>query len=130
MEIARLWTENIAKLSNQLVAMVASCLAKIIDAYFWGAEELIVWSSSLGGQKRNFIFATFCLKLLVDFPKREEITHSLPISRHPFLTHDKDFGNIETKRKKKDALFSVALSICIMRWCKKTNPLKSTEMES
>ena len=70
---------NIAKLGKQLVAVATKCPAKITETYFQGAEQLTVSSSLRGGQNRSFIFATFCFKLLAEFPKRKKIPHCLPM---------------------------------------------------
>ena len=50
----------------------------------------------------------FFLRVLNENENVKSITHRLPISGHYFLPNDRDFGEIEKSKSKKDAIYTVS----------------------
>lgn len=66
-------------------------------------EKLIVWSDNCGAQNKNQIMLAMYLTLLAK-GYFSEIIHKFPVKGHTFLACDRDFGVIEKKKKRSQAI--------------------------
>ena len=86
---------------------IASCLYSYLSNNLHEPVDiLIAWSDTGGGENRNFIIASFWLRVLVKFDINSVI-HRFPISGHSFLPNDRDFADVEEAKKKKDSIYTV-----------------------
>ena len=122
-----IWPEVVAKRGSR---ETTSCLSKFVNDNLATSSNLIFWSDTCGGQNRHFIMTTFCLRLLNELSNLESIIHRFPESGHSFLPNDRDFGDIEKKRKHKEAIYTPHQYAEIMEQAKNMRPLKVHHMES
>ena len=103
-----IWTEIVA---SRGAREVTSCLYKFLNEHLIDKRKeydpLTAWSDSCGGQNRNFIMLCLFLRILNEHPNIKSLVHRLPISGHSFLPNDRDFGDIEKAKRKKEAIYSV-----------------------
>ena len=64
----------------------------------------------------------FFLRVLNENENVKSITHCLPISGHCFLPNDRDFGEIEKSKSKKDAIYTVSQYKQLIKSSKKKSP--------
>ena len=117
-----IWTEITASRGSR---EIASCLYTFIHEHISvdePIETLRAWSDSCGGQNRNFIVTYLFLHILDEYPKIKSIVHKFPISGHSFLPNDRDFGDVEKAKKKKDAIYTVNQYETVMKSSKKQTP--------
>ena len=104
-----IWTETTAARGSQ---EITSYLDKFLKEQVLKEDEIvdlpIAWSDSCGGQNRKFIMTCFFLRVLNENENVKSIIHRLPISGHSFLPNDRDFGDIEKSKSKKDAIYTVS----------------------
>ena len=113
-----IWTETIASQGSR---EIASCLySSLSNNLQEPVDTLIAWSDTCGGQNRNFIIASFWLRVLAKFDINSVI-HRFPISGHSFLPNDRDFADVEKAKKKKDSIYTVDQYKDVMELSKKKN---------
>ena len=116
-----LWTENTASRGSR---EITSCLNYFQEVHL-GDEPintLYAWSDSCGGQNRNFNVTCFWLRVISEY-QIDNVIHRFPIKGHSFLPNDRDFGDVEKAKKKKDALYTVEQYADMMRKSKKKSPI-------
>lgn len=116
-----LWTENTASRGSR---EITSCL-KYFQEVYNGDEPintLYAWSDSCGGQNRNFNVTCFWMRVISEY-QIDNVIHRFPIKGHSFLPNDRDFGDVEKAKKKKDALYTVKQYAEMMRKSKKKRPI-------
>ena len=91
---------------------ITICLDKFLNEQVLKEDEIfdprIAWSDSCGGQLRNFIMTCFFLWVLNENENVKSIIHHLPICGPSFLPNDRDFGDVEKSKSKKDAIYTVS----------------------
>ena len=110
-----LWTEIIASRGSR---EITSCLNKYMECFLQEHkvyDPLVAWSDSCGGQNRNFIMCCFLLRLLHENKNIKSLVHRFPVVGHSFLPNDRDFGDIEKSKRKKDAIYSVGQYVDVMK---------------
>jgi len=80
---------------------IGSCLLKHLREMNTDAKHLILYSDSCGGQNRNI----FIVCLLLHIVCSQEFTislidHKFMVSGHSYLPNDRDFGSVETARRR------------------------------
>lgn len=118
-----LWTEIMASRGSR---EITSCLKKFMVEYLIKEDQiydpLIGWSDSCGGQNRNFMMVCFFLWLLHRYENIKSLLHRFPEVGHSFLPNDRDFGDIEKAKKKKEAIYSVNQYVHLMENASKKKP--------
>ena len=76
------------------------------------ATKLILYSDSCGGQNRNVNMVCLWLHIVAS-PEFNimQIDHKFMVSGHSYLPNDRDFGSIETEKRKRSQIFSP------QEWC-------------
>ena len=94
--VMSIWNETVA---GRGASEVCSCLLKVLSLLQPGhPKNLVVWSDACGSQNRNWFVITLWL-LLVQKKVFHSIEHKFMISGHSFLPADRDFAQIERKKK-------------------------------
>ena len=118
-----LWTEVMA---SRGAREITSCIYKYLNEYFLDEntiyDPLIAWSDTCGGQNRNFIMTCLLLRILHEHDNIQSLVHRFPISGHLFLPNDRDFGDVEKPKKRKDAIYTVDQYEEVMKKSKKKSP--------
>ena len=115
-----IWTEDVASRGSR---EIASCLYHYLQSQLTEPiDTLLSWSDACGGQNRNFPMACFWLRILAEFDVND-IIHRFPLSGHSYLPNDRDFGDIEKAKKKKDSIYTVEQYKDVMKSSKKTKPV-------
>ena len=98
-----LWHEGIASRGSH---DIGSCLLKFIKNTVPTATHLIAFSDSCGGQNRNVYMLSMWLHMVAsdDFPFTT-IDHKFMTVGHSYLPNERDFGSIETARRKANHLY-------------------------
>ena len=122
-----MWHEGIASRGSH---EVGSCLLRHIKEMRTTATCLILYSDSCGGQNRN-VFILFLLLHIVANPEFpfEIINQKFMVPGHSFLPNDRDFGNIESARRKSQHLFVPEHWYDLVRTARHKNPFTVTPME-
>ena len=98
-----MWHEGIASRGSQ---EIGSCVLTYLKEHPTSATKLIMYSDCCGGQNRNINIA--CLWLYIvssgEFPY-VTIDHKFMLSGHSYLPNDRDFGGIESARRKNSSIF-------------------------
>ena len=98
-----MWNECVASRGSQ---EVGSCVLRHLQESVSTAKHLIAFSDVCGGQNRNINIVCFWLYIVAS-PNLtyERIDHKFMISGHSYLPNDRDFGSIETARRKTQHIF-------------------------
>ena len=94
--IMHLWDETIAKRGS---SEVCSCLESTIISGHTEAKRLVVFSDSCCGQNKNKAILGLWARLSSGQPY-SQIDHMYLIRGHTYLPNDRDFGLIETLKRK------------------------------
>ena len=118
-----LWTEVMASRGSR---EITSCLRKFMIEHFIKEDEIydpmIGWSDSCGGQNRNWNMVVFFLWLLDTYKNIKSLIHRFPEVGHSFLPNDRDFGDVEKAKRKKDSIYSVNQYVNLMENASKKKP--------
>ena len=110
---------------------IGSCLLKHLREMNTDATHLILYSDSCGGQNRNI----FIVCLLLHIVCSREFTISLidqkfMVSGHSYLPNDRDFGSVETARRRTQHLYVPQHWYELVRKARHANPFQVCEMET
>lgn len=98
-----LWHEGIASRGSH---QVGSCILKYIKSLSPTASHLVTYSDSCGGQNRNvYILALWLHIVSSDEYSYTTIDQKFMVVGHSYLPNDRDFGSIETARRKTQHIF-------------------------
>ena len=98
-----MWHEGIASRGSQ---EVGSCLRHHLKQNGSTAKHLIAFSDACGGQNRNINMVCMWLHIVTsnDYPYCL-VDHKFMVSGHSYLPNDRDFGCVETARRKQQHIF-------------------------
>ena len=98
-----MWDESTASRGSQ---EVSSCILAYLRQNPSSATHLIAYSDSCGGQNRNINLVCFWLYVVASSEfAYTVIDHKFMLSGHSYLPNDRDFGGIETARRRRSTLF-------------------------
>ena len=123
-----MWHEGIASRGSY---EVGSCLLRHLKEMNTTATHLVLYSDSCGGQNRNINILVLLLHIVANPDLTfEVIDHKFMVSGHSYLPNDRDFGNIETARRRCQHLFVPDDWCHLVRTARRRNPFAVTEMEN
>ena len=98
-----LWHEGMASRGAQ---EIASCILKYLKDTSPTANHLITYSDSCGGQNRNVYLLSLWLHIFAsDEYAITVVDQKFMTVGHSYLPNDRDFGSIETERRKHNTVF-------------------------
>ena len=103
-----IWTETMVSRVHETSQFA---LTSFLTNKFWKKMKFLTLSLhgvSCGGQLQNFIMTCFFLWVLNENENVKSIIHHLPITGPSFLPNDRDFGDVEKSKSKKDATYTVS----------------------
>ena len=108
---------------------IASCILKYLKDTSPTANHLITYSDSCGGQNRN----VYLLSLWIHIVASDEFVITVVDQKfmtvgHSYLPNDKDFGSIETKRRKCNTVFVPEEWSELILKSRRKNPFTVTNM--
>ena len=114
------WDESVACRGSQ---EIGSCIIRHLKEIASGAKRLVLYSDACGGQNRNINLVTLWLHIVAsdDF-SYEVIDHKFMVSGHSYLPNDRDFGCIETAKRRTQHVFVPADWESLIVNCRKKNP--------
>ena len=121
-----MWDESIASRGSQ---DIGSCVLAYLKEHRTSAEHLIAYSDSCGGQNRNINIVCLWLHIVSspDFTYTL-IDHKFMLSSHSYLLNDRDFGGIETARRRAVSLFVPDNWYSLVENARRTNPFQVRRM--
>ena len=125
-----MWHEVVASRgSNE----IGSCILKHLREINMGATttRLITFSDSCGGQNRNIYMVCLWLHVVAcSYLPFTTVDQKLMLSGHSYLPNDRDFGNIELAKEKKQAIYIPDDWYSLVRETRHKNPFSVCEMKS
>ena len=110
---------------------VGSCLLKHLKAMNSTAKHLILFSDCCGGQNRNINIVCLLLHIVSNIDINfTTIDQKFMVSGHSYLPNDRDFGSVETARRRASHLFIPDHWYELVRTARRTNPFCVMEMKS
>ena len=98
-----LWHEGMASRGSH---DIASCLLKYLKDTSPTATHLITYGDSCGGQNRNVYVLSMWLHIVAsDEFAITVVDQKFMTVGHSYLPNDRDFGSIETERRKRNTVF-------------------------
>ena len=121
-----LWHEGLASRGSH---EVGSCILKHLKETNPTTTHLITFSDSCGGQNRNVYMLSLWLYIVAspDFPVTT-IDQKFMMVGHSYLPNDRDFGSIETARRKASHLYVPQDWSELVRNSRRQNPFTVTDM--
>ena len=122
------WDESIASRGSQ---EVGTCIVKHIKEIASGATRLVLYSDACGGQNRNINIVALWLYITAskDF-SYEVVDHKFMISGHSYLPNDRDFGSIESARRRTQHVFVPEDWRTLIRNARRKNAFSVREMKN
>ena len=98
-----MWDESTASRGSE---EVGSCIMTYLRESSLHGKHLVCYSDSCGGQNRNIYILCLWLHIVND-PQNsyETIDHKFMISGHSFLPNDRDFGVIESAKRRHQQIY-------------------------
>lgn len=90
-----LWHEG---MSGRGANEIASCILKAVKIKLTEKDKLTVWSDNCAGQNKNKMLLFLWIYLITN-GYFQEINQKFLVSRHSFLSCDRDFAQIEKRRR-------------------------------
>lgn len=90
-----LWHEGISGRGGN---EIASCIWKNVTGGMTGKNKLIIWSDNCAGQNKNKMMLFLCI-LMVTKGYFQEVNLKFLVSGHSFLSCDRDFAQIEKRKR-------------------------------
>ena len=122
-----MWHEGVASRGSE---EVGSCLLhRLRHLSSSTATKMILYSDSCGGQNRNINMVCLWLHIVAS-PEFNitQIDHKFMVSGHSYLPNDRDFGSIETEKRRHSQIFTPQEWYQLVRECRKVNPFEVVEM--
>ena len=94
------------------------------------ATNLIPYSDSCGGQNRNVYIMCLLLHIVANpnYPF-SVVDHKFMVSGHSYLPNDRDFGSVETAKKRAQHVYLPEDWYELVRSSRRNNPFQVTEMQ-
>jgi hypothetical protein len=120
------WHEGMASRGSH---EMGSCILKHCQATNPASSHLITYSDSCGGQNRNVNLLALWLYMVEssDYPFTI-IDQKFMIVGHSYLPNDRDFGSIETARRKASHVYVPQDWMDLIKSCRRQNAFAVTEM--
>ena len=108
---------------------VASCLHRHFKSNRSTAKQLIAFSDACGGQNRNINMVCMWLHVVAsnEYPYTL-VDHKFMVSGHSYLPNDRDFGCIETARRRQEHIFIPDDCYDLVERARRTNPFTVVRM--
>ena len=120
------WHEGTA---SQGSSEIGSCILKHIQVTKPTETHLITFSDSCGGQNRNIYLLALWLHMVAsDQYSFTTIDQKFMVVGHSYLSNDRDFGSIETARRRASHLYVPTDWSELIRNCRRKNPFTITDM--
>lgn len=121
------WDESVASRGSQ---EIGSCIIRHLKEIASGAKRLVLYSDACGGQNRNINLVALWLHIVAsdDF-SYEVIDHKFMVSGHSYLPNDRDFGSIETAKRRIQHVFVPADWESLIHNCRKKNAFTVRQMK-
>ena len=121
------WDESVASRGSQ---EIGSCIIWHLKEIASGAKRLVLYSDACGGQNRNINLVALWLHVVAseDF-SYEVIDHKFMVSGHSYLPNDRDFGSIETAKRRIQHVFVPADWESLIHNCRKKNAFTVRQMK-
>ena len=121
-----LWHERMASRGSH---DIASCLLKYLKNTSPTATHLITYSDSCGGQNRNVYLLSMWLHIVAsDEFAITVVDQKFMTVGHSYLPNDRDFGSIETERRKRNTVFVPDEWAELILKARRKNPFTVTKM--
>ena len=123
-----MWHEGTASRGSQ---EVASCVRRHLKSNESTAKHLIAFSDACGGQNRNINMVCMWLHIVAsdDFPYTV-IDHKFMVSGHSYLPNDRDFGGVESARRRQSQIFIPEHWYRLVEKARRTNPFTVVRMSA
>ena len=123
-----MWHEGVASRGSE---EIGSCILNHIQHMTTSATNLVLYSDSCGGQNRNINIVCLWLHIVANsqYPFTT-IDHKFMVRGHSFLPNDRDFGGVETARRKRQHIFVPTDWQEVIRTARVKNPFHVAEMQS
>ena len=120
------WDESVASRGSQ----IGSCIIRHLKEIGSGAKKPVLYSDAYGGQNRNINLVSLWQHIVAsdDF-SYEVIDHKYMVSGHSYLPNDRDFGSIETAKRRTQHVFVPADWQSLIHNCRKKNAFTVREMK-
>ena len=120
------WHEGTASRGS---SEIGSCILKHIQVTKPTETHLITFSDSCGGQNRNIYLLALWLHMVAsDQYSFTTIDQKFMVVGHSYLPNDRDFGSIETARRRASHLYVPTDWSDLIRNCRRKNPFTVTDM--
>ena len=106
---------------------IASCLLKFLQSRFTNKKNLVIWSDNCTGQNKNQMLLFLWIYLVLN-GVFDEIDHKYLVSGHSYLSCDRDFAQIEKKKKVTKCEVPLDIVRLLVSTCHK-NPFMATLMQ-
>ena len=122
-----MWDESIASRGSQ---DISSCIFTYLRGNPTSATHLIAYSDSCGGQNRNINMVCFWMYVVAssEFPYTV-VDHKFMLSGHSYLPNDRDFGGIETARRRRSTIIIPEDWYTLVEDARRTNRFRVQRME-
>ena len=123
-----MWYEGTASRRSQ---EVASCLHHHLKSNGSTAKHLIAFSDACGGQNRNINMVCMWLHIVAsnDYPYTV-IDHKFMVSGHSYLPNDRDFGGVESARRRQPQIFVPEDWCTLVEKARRKNPFTVVRMSA
>jgi len=125
-----MWHEAVASRGSD---EVGSCILKHLQEINIQptTTHLITFSDSCGGQNRNIYLVCLWLHIVAcSYLPITTVDQKFMLPGHSYLPNDRDFGNIELAKKKKQAIYIPDDWYSLVRETRHKNPFSVCEMKS
>ena len=121
-----MWHEGIASRGSQ---EVGSCICRHLKMNGSTAKHLVAFSDACGGQNRNINMVCIWLHIVAcdDYPYTM-VDHKLMVSGHSYLPNDRDFGGVESARRRQPQVFIPEDWYQLVEKARRANPFTVVRM--
>ena len=122
-----MWDESTASCGSQ---EVSSCIFTYLRGNRTPATQLIAYSDSCGGQNRNINMVCFWMYVVASSEfTYTVIDHKFMHSGHSYLPNDRDFGGIESARRRRATIYVPEEWYTLVEDARRTNRFHVHRME-
>lgn len=120
------WHEALASRGS---CEIGSCLLKHLSTVPTSATHLTLFSDSCGGQNRNIHMVSLWLHIVQNSRfTYTSIDQKFMVPGHSFLPNDRDFGSIESHKRRLQQVYTPSDWADVIRNSRRVNPFQVTQM--
>lgn len=121
------WDESVGSRGSQ---EIGSSILTYLKEHPTSADRLVAYSDGCGGQNRNINFVCLCLYIVSSSSySYQVIDHKFMMTGHSYLPNDRDFGGIETAKRRTSAIYVPDDWCTLIKNARRVNPFTVRVMQ-